>query len=179
MTNVPLMLGAGVWLLLTFSAAAFGARFGPDEWYRQLAKPAWTPPNAIFAPVWTILYLLMATAAWLVWKRQGVAGAVVPLALFIFQLALNAAWSWLFFGRHRPQAAFVDIVVLWAVAATLISFIEGPASAIFRAHAALSTGFPLSSDPAPRSGGRAPSRIAVRPRWSDLVVGVAFSRSAP
>jgi TspO/MBR family len=66
------MLGAGVWLLLTFSAAAFGARFGPDEWYRQLAKPIWTPPNAIFAPVWTILYLLMATAAWLVWKRHGV-----------------------------------------------------------------------------------------------------------
>lgn len=123
MTNPSLMLGAGVWLLLTFCAAAFGARFGPDEWYRQLAKPTWTPPNAIFAPVWTILYLLMATAAWLIWKRHGVAGAVVPLALFIFQLALNAAWSWQFFGRHRPQAALVDIVVLWAViAATLISF---------------------------------------------------------
>ena len=123
MTTLELILGAIVWLLLTFAAAALGARFLPDEWYRQLAKPTWTPPDAIFAPVWTILYLFMATAAWLVWKRHGVAGAVVPLALFLLQLALNAAWSWLFFGRRHPQAAFVDIVVLWAVIlATLISF---------------------------------------------------------
>ena len=123
MTTLQLILGAVVWLLLTFAAAAFGARFRPDEWYRQLAKPTWTPPGAIFAPVWTVLYVFMAVAAWLVWKRSGVAGAVVPLALFICQLALNAAWSWLFFGRHRPNAAFVDIVALWVVIlATLISF---------------------------------------------------------
>jgi benzodiazapine receptor len=123
MTTLQLILGAVVWLGLTFGAAGLGARFLPDEWYRQLAKPTWTPPNAVFAPVWTSLYLLMAVAAWLVWKRYGVAGAVVPLALFILQLILNAAWSWLFFGRHRPQAAFFDIVVLWVVIlATLISF---------------------------------------------------------
>ena len=125
MTTIQLILGAVIWLGLTFSAAWIGARFLPDEWYRKLAKPTWTPPNAIFAPVWTVLYLLMAIAAWLIWKGYGVAGAIVPLALFIVQLTLNAMWSWLFFGRHHPQAALFDIVVLWVVIlATLISFLQ-------------------------------------------------------
>jgi benzodiazapine receptor len=125
MTTIQLILGAVVWLGLTFGAAWIGSRFLPDEWYRKLAKPTWNPPNAIFGPVWTVLYLLMAIAAWLIWKDYGVAGAIVPLALFIIQLTLNAMWSWLFFGRHRPQAALFDIVVLWVVIlATLISFLQ-------------------------------------------------------
>ena len=123
MTTIEIILGAIGSLAITFGAAWLGARFLPDEWYRQLAKPTWTPPNSIFAPVWTVLYLLMAVAAWLVWKDYGLAGALFPLILFILQLLLNAAWSWLFFGRHRPDTALLDIVILWVVLlATLISF---------------------------------------------------------
>ena len=122
-TIVYAIIGAVGWLVLTFAAAALGARFLPDEWYRRLNKPAWNPPNSIFAPVWTILYLLMAAAAWLVWRRYGLGGALVPLTLFVAQLLLNAAWTWIFFGRHRIRGALIDIVVLWVtILATLISF---------------------------------------------------------
>jgi tryptophan-rich sensory protein len=87
----------------------------PGAWYDALAKPAWTPPNAVFAPVWTVLYVLMAVAAWLVWRRAGFMRAGVALSLFIAQLVLNALWSYLFFGAHRADLAFFEIVVLWAV----------------------------------------------------------------
>ena len=70
------IIGAVVWLVVTFGAAAIGARFLPDEWYRALNKPTWNPPNSIFGPVWTVLYLLMAVAAWLVWRQYGVGGAL-------------------------------------------------------------------------------------------------------
>jgi translocator protein len=123
MTTVQAILGAVVWLAVTFAAAAIGARFLPDAWYQRLNKPTWNPPNWIFAPVWTVLYLLMAAAAWLVWRRYGLAGAVLPLSLFVLQLALNSAWTWLFFGLHRPQEALLDIGLLWAVVlATVITF---------------------------------------------------------
>jgi tryptophan-rich sensory protein len=92
-----------------------GSRFMPGEWYASLAKPAWTPPSAIFGPVWTTLYVLMAVAAWLVWKRAGFSGAGQALGLFIFQLILNVLWSYLFFGLHRIGFAFVDVVALWIV----------------------------------------------------------------
>ena len=70
------IIGAVVWLVVTFGAAAIGACFLPDEWYRALNKPTWNPPNSIFGPVWTVLYLLMAVAAWLVWRQYGVGGAL-------------------------------------------------------------------------------------------------------
>ena len=86
----------------------------------ELVKPSWTPPDWVFGPVWSVLYLSMAVAAWLVW-RQG--NAFTPMTLFATQLALNAPWSWLFFGLHSPGAAFIDIVLLWAaIAATTIAF---------------------------------------------------------
>jgi len=123
MTTQIEILGAVGWLILTFGAAALGARFLPDAWYRGLHKPAWNPPNSIFAPVWTVLYLLMAAAAWLVWRRYGIGGALFPLILFVAQLLLNAAWTWLFFGLHRIREALIDIAVLWAtILATLIAF---------------------------------------------------------
>ena len=116
-------IGAIFWLALTFGAAALGSRFLPDRWYQDLTKPAWNPPNSIFAPVWTILYLFMAVAAWWIWRTSGLAAAIFPLAMFVLQLLLNAAWSWLFFGRHRPDLALLDIVVLWlAILITLLSF---------------------------------------------------------
>jgi translocator protein len=107
------ILGLVGWLLASFAAAFVGSRYMPGAWYEGLAKPAWTPPNAVFAPVWTVLYLLMAVAAWLVWRRAGFAGAGLALSLFIAQLGLNALWSYLFFGAHRPGLALAEVVTLW------------------------------------------------------------------
>lgn len=115
--------GLLVWLALTFAAAAIGGQSGPGEWYAALHKPAWNPPNWLFGPVWTVLYTVMAVAAWLVWRRGGMRVQAVPLGLFLFQLALNAAWSWLFFGLHRPGLAFAEIILLWlAILATALAF---------------------------------------------------------
>jgi benzodiazapine receptor len=119
------LVGLVVSLLVCFGAAFIGSRFLPDEWFRQLRKPPWNPPNRVFAPVWTVLYTLMAVAAWLVWNKGGFAGGGLALALFGIQLVLNAAWSWLFFGRHRPDRALVDIALLWfALLATVIAFLQ-------------------------------------------------------
>jgi len=111
------------WLILFFAAAAFCAQFKPGDWYAALAKPAWTPPNSIFAPAWTLLYTLMAIAAWLVWQRRGLQAGALPLALFVAQIVLNALWSWLFFGLHRMDLAFFELCLFWLLLlATLIAF---------------------------------------------------------
>jgi tryptophan-rich sensory protein len=111
------------WLAASMAAGVIGSRFTPGAWYADLAKPAWTPPNAVFGPVWTALYVLMGVAAWLVWRRGGFSGAPVALGLFLAQLVLNALWSVLFFGLHLPGAAFAEILVLWAaILATTILF---------------------------------------------------------
>jgi tryptophan-rich sensory protein len=116
-------LGFIFWLGLCYAAAYFGSHFGPGEWYAHLSKPSFNPPDWLFAPVWTILYFLMGVAAFLVWHRQGSARAFPALAFFLVQLALNAGWSWIFFGLHKPGAALVEIGVLWlAILATLVAF---------------------------------------------------------
>ena len=81
------------------------------SWYPALAKPSWTPPSWLFGPVWTLLYTLIAIAGWRVWRRFGWGEA---LAAFGIQLALNAAWSFCFFGARSPLAGLVDIALLWA-----------------------------------------------------------------
>ena len=92
-------------------------------WYPSLRKPWWNPPSWVFAPVWTVLYVSMSIAAWLVWRRKGWRGASGTLALFALQLALNAAWSPLFFGLRSPLAGLVNIVALWvAIAVTIVAF---------------------------------------------------------
>ena len=117
------LMGLIFWLVVTFTAAWIGSWFQPGEWYTSLIKPTLTPPAWIFGPVWTLLYAMMATAAWLVWRRYGLANVVGPLLLFLGQLALNALWSFLFFGLHSPGLALLGIVALWlAVLATLIVF---------------------------------------------------------
>lgn len=117
------LLALGGWLLLCFAAAAMGGLFMPGEWYASLKKPSWNPPGWIFGPVWTALYTMMAVAAWLVWKRGGFSAQRRALALFLAQLALNAVWTPLFFGLHRPGVAFAEILLLWlAIAATLTAF---------------------------------------------------------
>ena len=92
-------------------------------WYPTLDKPSWNPPPWVFAPVWTLLYVVMATAAWLVWRRLGWSQGRVALGIFAAQLAVNAAWSPLFFGARSPAAALVDIVALWVLlAVTIVAF---------------------------------------------------------
>lgn len=102
-------------LLLCFGVAAAGAFFQPGSWYQELTKPAWNPPSWVFGPVWTVLYALMAIAAWRVWRSAAgeVGPSVAPaLGVFFAQLVANGLWSFLFFGLHRPGLALVDIVVL-------------------------------------------------------------------
>jgi translocator protein len=119
------VLALGGWLVASFSAATLGAFFSPGEWYAALAKPSWNPPAWLFGPVWSALYAMMAVAAWLVWKRGGFLAQRTPLALFLVQLALNAAWSPLFFGLQWPGVAFAEILLLWlAILATLVSFLR-------------------------------------------------------
>ncbi|HPU07337.1 MAG TPA: tryptophan-rich sensory protein [Thermogutta sp.] len=94
-----------------------------DGWYKTLNKPSWNPPSQVFGPVWTTLYILMGVAAWLVWRSADARSTWLPLALFGIQLALNAAWSWIFFKMQRPDWAFFEILILWvAIAATLVAF---------------------------------------------------------
>ena len=124
-------------LFACFGAAAIGALANVRslaEWYPSLNKPSWNPPSWLFGPVWTALYAMMAVAGWLVWKRHGLAGAKAATLLFAVQLALNAAWSWLFFGLRMPGAAFAEIVLLWgAILGTTVLFWKAsvPAAVLF------------------------------------------------
>jgi benzodiazapine receptor len=87
------------------------------DWYPTLIKPSFNPPNWIFAPVWSMLYVMMGVAAGLVWDRMDSNREVVKKALIVFaiQLALNALWSYLFFGLHNPMLAGLEIIILWLV----------------------------------------------------------------
>jgi len=119
------VLGLLGWLLVSFAAAAVGgvASASASDFYRDLIRPAWAPPGWLFGPVWSVLYLLMGIAAWLVWRARGVADARGALTLFIVQLVANALWTWLFFVWRRGGLAFVEILVLWAlIFATAILF---------------------------------------------------------
>jgi tryptophan-rich sensory protein len=106
-----------------FLAASSGAIFRAGDWYDGLAKPPWRPPRWVFAPAWSILYLTIASSGWLVWRRAGFDGAAAPLTVYLVSLGINAAWSALFFGLHRPDLAFVDVLLLWlSIVATIIVF---------------------------------------------------------
>lgn len=108
---------------LCLAAGFIAGRFEPGQWYRELAKPTWTPPGWLFAPVWIALYILMGLAVWLIWRQAGLAAAAIPLAVFLIQLILNGLWSYIFFGRHAMGSAFAEIIVLWIfILLTLILF---------------------------------------------------------
>lgn len=97
-----------------------------ETWYATLQKPALNPPNWIFAPVWSTLYLLMGISLFLIWRRglksRGVRRAI---GIFIFQLMLNTVWSFIFFGLKNPSLAFAEIIILWAaIIWTIIVFIK-------------------------------------------------------
>lgn len=109
------MLGLIGWIAITACAAALGsaASAGARDFYTTLQRPAWAPSGALFGPVWTVLYLMMAVAAWMVWKARNFIGARVALLLFAVQLVLNALWSWLFFAWHQGALAFLELLLLW------------------------------------------------------------------
>ena len=116
-------LALGGWLALCFAAAATGIFVSTGDWYAALNKPSWNPPAWVFGPAWTFLYVTMAIAAWLVWREGGWNAQRRTLGLFIVQWFLNALWTPLFFGLHRPGVAFAEITLLWlAIAATLVTF---------------------------------------------------------
>ena len=110
-------IGLVSWVALCFMVAAIGAvaSVQAKTFYGQLVQPAWAPPPYLFGPVWSVLYLLMAVAAWLVWRQGGFAAQRMPLTLFVFQLAPNALWSWLFFAWQMGGLAFADILLLWSL----------------------------------------------------------------
>jgi benzodiazapine receptor len=117
-------LALGAWLLLCYLAASLGAIASIDaaDFYLSLQRPAWAPPASVFGPVWTVLYGMMAVAAWLVWRRQS-SWRQTALALFVVQLVLNALWSWLFFKWQLGAVASMEVVLLWlAIVATVIAF---------------------------------------------------------
>ena len=111
-------------LALTLAAGFAGGQVTAPNiagWYAGLAKPSFNPPDWVFAPVWTALYVLMAVAAWRVWRRTS--WRAYPLALWQFQLALNVCWSFIFFGLHAVPAALAELVLLWAfILATFLAF---------------------------------------------------------
>jgi translocator protein len=112
-------------MLVCFTAAAIGAfaSIYAAAFYAQLSRPDWAPPGWLFAPVWSVLYVLMGLAAWLVWRSHGFKAGRTALILFLSQLAANALWTWLFFAWHQGAAAFVEILILWAlIVATVASF---------------------------------------------------------
>ena len=115
--------GLVFWVGLSLLAGVAGSRGMPGTWYAELAKPTWNPPNWIFAPVWTFLYILMGVAAWIFWLRAGWERGRAALAVFVLQLVLNFTWSWIFFGAHRMGWALVEIVILWsAILLTILLF---------------------------------------------------------
>src|SRR5210317_2096164 len=93
-------------------AGSFATMPNIDGWYKDIVKPSFNPPDSVFGPVWTFLYITMAVAAWLVWRKTGTFISA-PMAVFILQLILNLAWSFLFFGSQNPLAGLIDIVFLW------------------------------------------------------------------
>ena len=113
-----LALGA---LVLTSVAGQIATYPNLQPWYAQLAKPSFNPPNWVFAPVWTTLYVLMAVAAWRILGAR--APRQAAMTLFFVQLAFNAAWPWIFFALHSPFLGLVNIVPQWLlIAATITAF---------------------------------------------------------
>lgn len=111
---------------ICFAAAGLGSQLtvaSLEPWYAELKKPAFNPPDRVFGPVWSLLYLLMAISAWLVWRERDRAAVRGALSLFGIQLVLNVAWSGCFFYLQRPGLALGEIVLLWlAILATIVSF---------------------------------------------------------
>ena len=97
---------------------------GVESWYQTIQKPSWNPPNWIFGPVWTTLYILMGISLYLIWKSDATPSLKwLAILLFALQLALNFFWSLIFFNQHAIGWALVEIIVLWlSILATIFVF---------------------------------------------------------
>ena len=113
-------------IVLCQGVGVMGARWTAPEirtWYRGLRKPRFNPPAWVFGPVWTVLYTLMAVAAWMMTVAPGSGSRTAGLVLFAVQLGLNLGWPWIFFRLHAPGTALAELIVLWAaIAATTALF---------------------------------------------------------
>jgi tryptophan-rich sensory protein len=139
--NMPLkprrdILGLVAFLAICLMVSGLGGAVTATSvgtWYQALEKPVFNPPDWVFAPVWTTLYVLIAIAGWRVWRARAAAGRRA-LMVFAVQLALNLAWSFLFFGLQRIDLALVEIVILlFAILANTVVFwrIDRVAGALF------------------------------------------------
>lgn len=125
MTRRQQFTGLIGWFILSFAVSAVGAIASIEarSFYAGLEQPDWAPPGWLFGPVWTLLFALMAIAAWLVWRNGGFRTNRIALSLFLTQLLFNALWSWLFFAWRLGGPAFADILLLWVlILATLVAF---------------------------------------------------------
>jgi tryptophan-rich sensory protein len=125
MSKQKSILGLVGWIAVCFIASAAGAiaSIEAQSFYGQLAQPSWAPPPWLFGPAWTILYTLMAIAAWLVWRSGGFRSNRVALTVFLVQLAVNGLWSWLFFAWQLGAVAFAEIILLWVlILSTVVLF---------------------------------------------------------
>jgi tryptophan-rich sensory protein len=118
-------LGLAGWLVASFVTGGIGAIASAyaASLYGELSQPSWAPPAWLFGPVWSVLYVLMGIAAWLVWREHGFRGAPTALRLFVAQLFANALWTWIFFVWRQGALSLAEIVVLWLlIASTILAF---------------------------------------------------------
>ena len=118
----------GGFLALCLAVSAIGGvvtRTAVNDWYQELAKPSFTPPDWVFTPIWITLYLLMGVSVWLVWWRAENRNRRVPMTAFGVQLALNLAWSFIFFGARSIGWAAIELGFLWVAIAVNISVFWG------------------------------------------------------
>jgi len=104
-------------VLIMFGVSLSGMHFQPGEWYAHLVKPSWTPPNWLFPVVWSVLYLMIAVAGWLIFSESNRTLKI----LWIIQLVLNGLWSWIFFGMHSTRLGFIDILAMFLSIAILLA----------------------------------------------------------
>ncbi len=121
--TLPVAVG---WAAAVTAVAVIGglATDTESEWYRELERPEWQPPGAVFGPVWTVLYILIAIAATLAYRDVGGSRRRLVLGLFAANLALNLAWTWIFFQGHAPTAAAVEILFLLGTIVALIALVR-------------------------------------------------------
>jgi translocator protein len=123
MSRMRSIVGLIAWIGVSLAAGLIGNMLGgggDPQFYQQLDRPAWAPPPWLFGPVWITLYVMMGTAAWMVWRERGFARARLPLVVFLVHLVFNAAWTGIFFGLRMFGLALAEIVVLAALVAWLV-----------------------------------------------------------
>ncbi|MEO0026460.1 MAG: TspO/MBR family protein [candidate division WOR-3 bacterium] len=113
--NLPKLLGSIALPLVIGFAGSMFTRPSVDSWFATLKKPIFAPPNWLFAPAWTLLYIMMGIAFYLIWQQGYSVKLRLAFAVYALQLILNLLWSLFFFGLHSPLLGFADIIILWIV----------------------------------------------------------------